>query len=198
MKKYMGEEEVMKVNAALADKRYTVADIEAKPETIRVELIDGVIYYQATPTYNHQKLLLFLNIEIGSYIRSHNGKCEVIQAPLALYLNQDSETYLEPDLMVVCDENKIHKKGIVGGPDIVMEVVSPSSKIKDYILKQNKYQKSGVREYWILDLKQELITIHRFETGMVELHGFQDKIAVSIFDDLEIDFSMFHMIPDTD
>lgn len=63
MKKYMGEDEVIKLNEALAKGRtYTVAEIKAMPEDVRVELIDGVVYYQATPTVNHQALLSFLNI----------------------------------------------------------------------------------------------------------------------------------------
>ena len=195
MKKYMGEEDVLKLNEALAKgRKYTVEEIEAMPENVRVELIDGVIYYQATPSANHQSLLMFLSGTIWSYIRDHQGKCSMFPAPLALYLNQDSETYLEPDLMLVCDDSKIEQNGVHSGPDVVMEIVSPSSKRRDYILKQNKYQKAEVREYWILDPQSEMITIHRFETGMVEIRGFHETIAVEILEGLEIDFSQYQKI----
>ena len=194
MPRYMSDEEVIKMNEALAKgRKYTVAEVEAMPEDIRVELIDGTLYYMAMPTERHQDILSFLHVEIGSHIRKQKGSCKVYPGSLALYLNQDSETYLVPDLMVVCDRSKIENKGIINGPDVVMEIVSPSSRRRDYILKQNKYQRSGVREYWIIDPQQEIITVHRFETGMVEIHGFQDKIPVEILDGLEINFAEFDM-----
>ena len=190
MPRYLSDEEVMKMNEALAKgRKYTVEEIEAMPEDVFVELIDGVLYYQATPTLTHQALLSFLHIEIGSYIRENKGTCKVYEGPLALYLNQDSETYLIPDLMIVCDKSKSEERGIVSGPDVVMEVVSPSSRTRDYILKLNKYQEAGVREYWILDPKEEKIIVYQFENEMIKIYGFQDRIPVAALDGLEIDFS---------
>lgn len=192
MPRYLSDEEVIKMNEAMAKGRtYTVTEVEAMDEDAFVELIDGRIYYQATPTRTHQGLLMFLSVEIGSHIRDHKGACKVYQAPLALYLNQYSETYLIPDLMVICDKDKLGEKGILNGPDIVMEVVSPSSKTRDYILKLRKYEESGVREYWILDPKEEKIIVYQFEIGQIHIYGFKDKIPVTVLDGLEIDFSEF-------
>ena len=194
MPRYLSDEEVMKMNEALAKgRKYTVEEIEAMPEDVLVELIDGTLYYMATPTEKHQDLLMFLSVEICNHIREKKKPCKVYQGPLALYLNQDSETYLVPDLMVVCDRSKIENKGIVSGPDVVMEVVSPSSRTRDYILKLNKYQEAGVREYWILDPKEEKIIVYQFENEMIKIYGFQDRIPVAALDGLEIDFSGFEL-----
>lgn len=167
MSGYMGEEEVIKMNEALAEKfTHTVEELESMPEGIRAELIDGRIFYQATPSRLHQ-------------------------APLALYLNRDNETYLEPDLMVVCDESRLDEKGCHGAPDMVAEIVSPSSRSRDYLMKLSLYQKAGVREYWIVDPEQGKIMVYRFDIGNVEIYGFQDTVGLSVLDGLEIDFSKF-------
>lgn len=72
-------------------------------------------------------------------------------APLAVHLNRDNRTYLVPDVIVVCDPDKVEEKGCMGAPDFVAEIVSPSTQSRDYLLKLNRYQAAGVKEYWILD-----------------------------------------------
>lgn len=194
MPRYLSDEEVMKMNEALAKgRKYTVEEVEAMGDDVLVELIDGVIYYQAALTLTHQKLLMFLSGTIWSHIRQKHGSCEVYQAPLALYLNQDSETYLIPDLMLVCDKEKRIEKGVIKGPDVVMEVVSPSSRTRDYILKLSKYESAGVREYWVLDPNEGKIVVYRFASEEIKIYGFQDKIPVKVLDDLEIDFAEFEL-----
>ena len=194
MPRYLSDEEVMKMNEALAKgRKYTVEEVEAMGDDVLVELIDGTLFYMAAPTEKHQDLLMFLSVEIANHIREKGRPCKVYQGPLALYLNQESETYLIPDLMVVCDRNKIESKGIVSGPDVVMEVVSPSSRTRDYILKLSKYEGAGVREYWVLDPKEEKIVVYRFASEEIKIYGFQDKIPVKVLDDLEIDFAEFEL-----
>ena len=119
-------------------------------------------------------------------IRNQKGKCQVYIAPFALYLNEDNSTYLEPDLMVVCDRDKTDEKGCHGAPDLVMEIVSPSTRSRDYLLKLNKYQHGGVREYWILDTERDVIQVYDLGRNQVESYGFGDKIKVGIFPDLSI------------
>jgi len=188
MSAYMGEEEVIRLNrmTSAQEQLFTVEDIEALPEDERVELIDGRIYYMAAPSRTHQRLLIFLTVEIESYIRNHKGKCQVYIAPFALYLNEDNSTYLEPDLMVVCDRDKTDEKGCHGAPDLVMEIVSPSTRSRDYLLKLNKYQHGGVREYWIPDTERDVIQVYDLGRNQVESYGFGDKIKVGIFPDLSI------------
>ena len=168
---------------------YTVNDIYNLPDGERAELIDGQIYYMAPPTLRHQKILSFLNIEIGNYIKKKKGSCEVIPAPFAVFLNENNKTYVEPDISVICDTSKLNEKGCFGSPDWIIEIVSPSSKYMDYFTKLFKYRSAGVREYWIVDPMKNRIMVYSFEEDTMEEYTFSDKVKVSIYEDLEIDFS---------
>ena len=168
---------------------YTVDDIYNLPAGERAELIDGQIYYMAPPTFRHQKILSFLNIEIGNYIKKKKGSCEVIPSPFAVFLNENNKTYVEPDISVICDKSKLTEKGCFGSPDWVIEIVSPSSVWMDYTTKLFKYRNAEVREYWIVDpLKNQIITYY-FDEQIMKQYTFSDKVQVSIYEDLEIDFS---------
>ncbi len=171
------------------EKAYTIDDILALPENVRAELIDGKIYYQAAPTRTHQRITGWLHLKIGNYINSKSGKCEVYIAPFAVFLNEDSTTYIEPDLVVICDTSKITEEGCKGAPDFIVEVVSPSTRNMDYGKKMIKYLNAGVREYWIVDREKNMIIVYDFEKDIYENHTFSDTCKVGIFDDLEIDFS---------
>ncbi len=85
------------------EKEYTIEDIYALPDGKRAELIDGQIYSMAHPSRTHQKISGYLYHEIYDYIKQRDGKCEVYAAPFAVFLNNDDQTYLEPDLSVICD-----------------------------------------------------------------------------------------------
>ena len=170
---------------------YTIEDICALPDGKRAELIDGQIYYMSPPSRKHQKIVNRLSQQITNYIDSKNGSCEVYPAPFAVVLNKNDNTnYVEPDISVICDTSKLNDKGCVGAPEWIIEIVSPSSKYMDYFTKLVKYRNAGVREYWIVDpLKNQIITYY-FEAEMIEQYTFFDKVKVSIYGDLEVDFSV--------
>lgn len=168
---------------------YTVDDIYSLPEGKRAELIDGQIYMMSPPTRKHQRIVMELSTIISSYIKGRNGSCEVDIAPFAVFLNQDNKNYVEPDISVICDKNKLTDKGCVGAPDWIIEVVSPSSKRNDYLLKLFKYRTAGVREYWIVDSDKNRIIVYNFETEDVNDYSFSDIVKAGIYEDLEIDFS---------
>ncbi len=169
---------------------YTIDDIYALPDGERAELIDGQIYYMSPPNRKHQRILSFLHLEIGTYIKSKNGSCEVYPAPFAVFLNKDDiTTYVEPDISVICDTSKLNDKGCIGSPDWIIEIVSPSSKYMDYFTKLFKYRSVGVREYWIVDPTKNRIMVYYFEADTLEEYTFSDKVKVSIYNDFEIDFS---------
>ena len=165
---------------------YTVEDIYALPDGERAELIDGKIYYMAPPNTKHQRLLNFISTEINMYIRKNNGICEVFPAPFAVFLNENNKNYVEPDISVICDKNKITDKGCNGAPDWIIEIVSPGSKHMDYFTKLFKYHTAGVREYWIVDPIKELIKVYQFEKETMEEYSFEDDIPVGIYDNFSV------------
>lgn len=169
----------------------TIADIEALPEGTRAELIDGELFFATAPTIAHQNIVSFLHGTIWSYIKSKSGKCRVFPSPFDVQLNADDVYNLvQPDIAIVCDRDKLSGgKRCIGAPDWVIEVVSPSTKAQDYIVKLNKYQTAGVREYWIIDPEKKRIMVYKFETQDYDMYSFNDTIRVGIYPDLEINFS---------
>lgn len=165
---------------------YTIEDIYALQEGERAELIDGQIYYLATPSRTHQKLLLSLSRKIADYIDSKGGECEIDIAPFAVFLNNDDINYVEPDISVICDSSKLDDKGCHGAPDWIIEIVSPGSKSMDYYKKLLKYNTAGVREYWIVDPTKELVMVYRFEKETMDQYSFGEDIPVGIYDDFSI------------
>ena len=166
---------------------YTTEDIYHLPEGTRAELIDGQIYYMAPPTRTHQKLLFSISRTIADYIDSKKGICEVDIAPFAVFLNEDNQNYVEPDISIICDPDKLNDKGCNGAPDWIIEIVSPSSRRMDYITKTNLYMAAGVKEYWIVDPLRETVLVYCSSAEWVPIFfRFGEKIKVGIYEDLEI------------
>ena len=178
------------MNAAVAKQLdyYTIEDIYNLPDGQRAELIDGELYMMATPSRVHQEFVHFLDRTIGNYIQNKCGDCEVYPAPFAVFLNANNDIYLEPDISVICDKNKLTDEGCKGAPDWIIEIVSPSSRAMDYNKKLLKYGTAGVREYWIVDPMQQLIMVYNFEHDTFEQYSFSDKVKAGIYEDFEIDF----------
>lgn len=171
-------------------KSYTVADIEALPEGERVELIDGEMFMMASPTSTHQELLVYLLVEIELYIRKNKGNCKVYPAPYGVYIKDDDRNFVEPDISVICDKEKIDEKGCHGAPDWVIEIVSPSSRSMDYRRKYALYQSAGVREYWIVDPRRETVTVYDLEHSKEPVeYSFCDRIRVGIYEDLYLNLT---------
>lgn len=115
----------------------------------------------------------------------------IFPAPFAVYLDE-VKNYVEPDVMVICDKDKFDEKGCHGGPDLVIEVVSPSSVRMDYFIKLFKYRTAGVEEYWIVDPDKGRILVYEFAKNNMTEFTFADKVPVGIYHgELEIDFSQF-------
>lgn len=131
--------------------RYTSKDYWTLPEGCRAELIDGQLYDMAPPSRIHQKLVFQIAHRLENYIESQKGKCEVYPAPFAVNLDADDKNWVEPDISVICNPDKLKDRGCSGAPDFIVEVVSPGSRRMDYAHKVSLYLESGVREYWIVD-----------------------------------------------
>ncbi len=160
---------------------YTIDDIYALPEGKRAELIDGQIYDMAPPSRRHQTIARELFTSIDTYIKSNAGYCEPFFAPFAVFLNKDDLNYVEPDICVICDHNKLTDKGCSGAPDWIIEIVSPSSRTMDYYTKLFKYRTAGVREYWIVDHERNLVTVYDFQNKTAANYTLFDDIPVSIY-----------------
>ena len=174
---------------ALPEKRlYTMEDIENLPEGQRAELINGDLYMFASPARIHQRISYQLSRIIGNYIESNNGNCEVYPAPFAVRLFADDKTYVEPDISIICDSDKLSNRGCEGAPDWIIEVVSPSSIEQDYYRKLGLYQAAGVREYWIINPDTEKVTVYIFPT-QYGYYNFSDSIPVSIYPGFSIKVS---------
>ena len=114
----------------------------------------------------------------------------IYAAPFAVNLNANDQTFVEPDISVICDPDKLSDRGCEGAPDLVIEVVSPSSRRMDYIRKMALYADAGVREYWIVDPATEQTTLYRFEeTDAPAIIPFNQDIPVGIYKNLQINIA---------
>ena len=188
MRPFVGENEVMEINMQLANKHdFTVDNIEDLTKDMRAELIDGQIFYFATPSLEHQELLGNLYYILRSYIEEHDGSCNVYVAPVSVWLNQDNKTYLEPDVIVVCDPDKLQEDGCNGAPDLIIEIASKSTQQRDYGLKMLKYRTAGVKEYWIVDPLKQTVMVYWFENENLNcLYSMQDEIEFHLFPGLNV------------
>lgn len=167
---------------------YTEEDYYNLPEDVRAELIHGQIYYMASPSREHQEILVFLFKKIARYIDEKRGDCKIYPAPFAVKLFDDKKTIVEPDLSIICDPDKLTERGCSGAPDWIIEIVSPSTSSHDYVRKLNLYLDAGVKEYWIVNPMQHSIYVYFLEEDKFKAvtYTFEDEIHVGIYDDLSI------------
>ena len=162
---------------------YTIEDYYALPEERRVELINGVFYDMASPTGVHQSILIFISNTIFNHIQKNKGGCRVFAAPLDIQLNMDDKTMVQPDILVICSREKYKGGHIYGAPDLAIEILSPSTRGRDLVLKLNKYCEAGVREYWTVDPDSREVTVFTFHEEIESVvYGVPDVVPVGIFE----------------
>lgn len=167
--------------------QYTIDYIYALPDGQRAELIDGTIYDMTPPSRFHQDISGELFRTISNYVHDKKGSCKVYHAPFAVFLSADDKTYVEPDICVICDTDKLNDRGCNGAPDFIIEIVSPSSQRMDYFVKLFKYRTAGVREYWIVNPMKKTVQVYSFEGKEDSCqYSFDDEINVAIYEDLTI------------
>ncbi len=168
----------------------TLEQYEALPEDARAEVFDGQIYYMASPSQIHQSILLELSTLLNSYVKGKKGNCKVFPAPFDVKLSDYPLTIVQPDIMIVCDKDKLDENRCNGAPDFIIEIVSPGNPSDDYIRKAYYYKNYGIREYWIVDSKRRMVTVNYFEGDLLNIqYSFEATIKVNIYDDLYISFS---------
>lgn len=167
---------------------YTVADLEKIEKYTEglLELIDGVIYDIGTPNIVHQMISGRVSFEIAAFVKQKGGKCIPFTAPTGVRLGgaRDNRNYLIPDVMLVCDRNRINTDAIDGAPDFVLEIISPSTKGKDETVKVKAYRDYGVREYWIINPYKKRLTVYFFEDDTMPIHvtALEGSYGLNIFD----------------
>ena len=167
-------------------KSYTLADyLRWKERKGRYELIDGDAYLMAPPTRTHQRVCVELTRQLANFLEGK--RCEVYAAPFGVRLferegdgPEDVDTLVEPDITVVCDKSKLDEYGCRGAPELVMEVLSPSSRKHDRLVKLNLYQRAGVPEYWIINPEEESVQVFlRDDSGNLRIHNEYDRTEIA-------------------
>ena len=166
------------------ERRYTYADYkewELKPGE-RFEIIYGEAYAMAAPNERHQAILTELLTQLHNYLR---GKpCKVYPAPFDVRLfyeeDEDDDTVVQPDIVVVCDKGKIGEEGCRGAPDLVVEILSPSNTAIEMERKRRLYMEAGVREYWVVDPVNKGMAVYLFSNGAVSVNTYKSTGAVPV------------------
>ncbi len=163
-------------------------------ENERWEIIDGVPYNMTGPSRQHAEISRELGFQFVSFFR--NRPCQVYSAPFDVRLPRGNEadnevdTVVQPDLLVVCDQKKLDDRGCRGAPDLIIEILSPSTAARDCIQKRALYERHGVREFWIFDPANRIVNVYLLgadkKFGKPEIYGDTDKINVTIVEGLEI------------
>lgn len=162
---------------------YTIEDYYRIPDEQRVELIDGYFYDMTAPVPLHQLVAGEVHRQIANFIAEHDGDCIPFIAPVDVQLDCDNKTMVQPDVLILCDKDKMNRKNIYGAPDFVMEVLSPSTRRKDCLKKLEKYENAGVREYWILDPDKKKLLCYFFEEDLTPIiYGLDGEVPVRLYD----------------
>jgi len=169
-------------SALKSDGRYTVADYKSWTDDVRRELIDGVVYEMSpAPRVAHQELALELAHKLMNFLE--DKPCIPFMAPIDVYPlgegDEEARDAVQPDVIVVCDESKIHEDGVYGAPDFIAEILSPSTAHKDLGEKRDLYERAGVREYWLLNPDNgSVLAWRRAEKGFAPVAEYPEGTEV--------------------
>lgn len=171
--------------------RYTFADMFTWDDGERAEIIDGEIFLMApAPSRGHQRISFEICRQLGNYLEGK--RCQAYSAPFDVRLfekdgdtPEDVDTVVEPDITIVCDRGKLDDHGCKGAPDMVVEILSPSTRRHDRLVKLGLYQRAGVREYWIVDPENKAVQVLLLSNGLLlphEDYGRGDVAKVNVLD----------------
>ncbi|MDR0796121.1 MAG: Uma2 family endonuclease [Tannerella sp.] len=153
---------------AYSKQRYSYADYLTWTDDHQIrEIIDGIVYSFSAPVLKHAQATAALFGRTWSHIANRKAKCKIYTAPFDVRLPKNGETaddkiynVVQPDICVICDPSKLDEKGCLGAPDLIVEVISPSTGKKDLDYKFHLYEKSGVNEYWVVYPNDKAVTVY--------------------------------------
>lgn len=174
------------------NKHFTFQDLLLWDEGKRYEIFDGEPILLATPSTKHQGIISFLTTEFNIHLRGK--ECRVFPSPFSVRFSESddydqADNVFEPDISIVCHLNQLDQYGCKGAPNLVIEVLSPSTSRNDRVKKYNTYQHFGVHEYWIIDPANETVEIYVLENGIYQrwnVYGMEDVITSKQFEELAI------------
>jgi Uma2 family endonuclease len=187
----------MPLPAKKEENKFSYADYLTWPGNERWEIINGVAYNMSpSPTRKHQKISIKLASKLYNYFEDKT--CEVYEAPFDVKFPEDEKdrneeifNVVQPDILVVCDLDKLEENCCKGAPSIIIEIISPSTASKDFIKKRDLYEKNRVNQYWILDPEEKEIFIFKLNDkgtyNKPEIYTRNYIIKVEGFEGLEID-----------
>lgn len=178
-----------------SEKKYTYADYLTWPDDERWEIINGTAYIQSAPSWQHQSISSDLHRQFANYLV--NIPCRVFTSPFDLRLPEENKTdeettfVVQPDIIVICDRKGLKGTGYYGTPFLLIEITSPSTGKIDRLYKFNKYEKAGVKEYWIVEPELKMVSVFILQEngryGRPDMYSEEDEIKVSVFSDLIVD-----------
>jgi Uma2 family endonuclease len=164
------------------NRRYTYTDYLEWEGPERYQLINGKAFMMASPSVAHQALLVELLTQFNVFLRGKS--CQVFIAPLDVRLfpeeDNSDDTVVQPDLLVVCDKDKLGKGSVNGPPDLVIEIMSPSNSYRELFLKFQYYLEAGVREYWVIDPEEKKVQVHLYENGHYLGTVYKESAHISV------------------
>lgn len=177
--------------------RYTYADYLLWEGPEHFELIDGEAVMMAPPSRVHQRISMELSRQFANYLEGK--RCQVYAAPFGVRLfekegehPEDVQTVVQPDISVICDQDKLDEHGCKGAPDLTLEILSPSNVQHDTLVKLNLYQRAGVREYWVVSPEDKSVHVFLLDGGALKLssvYGPEDIAKVNVLDGCFIELS---------
>ena len=175
---------------------YTYEDWLKMDDNENIELIDGILYrsnepyMRGEPSRRHMDIVTALMGEFYSFLKGKGKQCKLYTNPFMVKLN--NKTVVHPDVLIVCDKNKMTDKGCVGAPELVIEILSLSNAGDDLFTKYSQYRLTGVKEYWIVDPIKNLVTVHILQNGKYSATLFSEKdiLPVTVLSGCDIDLNI--------